>query len=98
MQIVPDRMCLVVLHDMANKGCRHGALSVDWQRCAHVHHVDLDFVPGRLVENGSIFDGQVWGGLGLVVLRPERRQTPLCNLESSRRTLAVLWKSESGLS
>jgi len=94
LKIKPRRTCFVILHDMANKICRNGALAIDWQRYLYVQHVDLDFIPGRLVENGSKFDGQVWGGLGIVVLGPSARQIPLVSIFSCQRTLSELWKAE----
>jgi hypothetical protein len=30
-------------------------------------------VPGRLVENGSPFDGELWGGLAMAYLAPAPR-------------------------
>jgi hypothetical protein len=95
LQMRPRRTSFIILHDMANEVCRSGALSVDWERYPHVQHVDLDFVPGRLIENGSPFDGQVWGGLGLIVLTSVVRNWPLNQVESCKRTLTHLWQAQA---
>jgi hypothetical protein len=60
---------LIVLHDTGNDAVRRGLLEVPFERHSKVASVDLDFVlapppDGKLTP--------VWGGLGLIVLDPER--------------------------
>jgi hypothetical protein len=90
----PRNPCFILMHDMANKRCRSGADNIEWDKYNHVHHVDLDFVPGRLIENGSTSDGQVWGGLGLVVLLPNRRTNTLERIKACPKMLNLLWDQE----
>ena len=90
----PRNPCFILMHDMGNKKCRSGADNIEWDKYNHVHHVDLDFVPGRLVENGSTFDGQVWGGLGLVVLLPNKRTNALERVRGCQKMLNLLWNNE----
>ena len=74
---VPTRPLFLLVHDSFNPDCRRGMLEVDWARSPHVQWVDLDFVPGRLVEDGGPFQGQLWGGLALAYLSPARRRHAL---------------------
>ena len=50
---------------------------VNWEGSPYVHWVDLDFIPGRIVETGGPSRGEMWGGLGLAYLKPVIRQGPL---------------------
>ena len=42
-----------------------------------MHYVDLDFIPGRVIEHGGLASGELWGGLGLACMLPEPRQGSL---------------------
>jgi glycosyltransferase involved in cell wall biosynthesis len=84
---------IVMMHDMGNPECRKGALSVNWSRSPHVHSVDLDFVPGRIVEHSGSGSGEIWGGLGLLLMLPERRQAPLTIGRGFQRSLDALLHS-----
>jgi hypothetical protein len=68
----PVRDVHVLLHDSFNPLCRAGMLGADWLTAEHVAFADLDFIPGKVVQQGTHFDGQLWGGLALVVLQPGR--------------------------
>jgi hypothetical protein len=70
----PTRPLYVVMHDSFNPGCRSGMRKAAWSSNPHVHLVELDFVPGRFVtqEEGDGYR-QMWCGLGLAVLLPEKR-------------------------
>ena len=57
---------LVLLHDTINEDTRAGIASVDPASYAKIIYWDLDFVRGYEFAGGH-FDGQMWGGLGLVV-------------------------------
>lgn len=69
----------MLLHDSFNPDCRNGMRRVDWAACPHVHCVELDFVPGgfHAQASGTVFARSMWGGFGLVELRPEPRPGPL---------------------
>lgn len=57
---------VILLHDIANGLVRAGCDAVDYEAHPKVRHVDLDFVPGALGRDG--FPGELWGGLGLIVV------------------------------
>ncbi len=73
LEYVPRTPLLVAAHDSFNPDCRQGMLEARWSRSPYVQWVDLDLVPGRLVENGGPFHRQLWGGLALAYLSPDRR-------------------------
>ncbi|MBI3899724.1 MAG: class I SAM-dependent methyltransferase [Gammaproteobacteria bacterium] len=74
----PKRPLYVVMHDSFNPGCRRGMKRAKWAANPHVHHVELDFVPGRFVtrEKPGQFR-QMWCGLALAILLPEERRGEL---------------------
>jgi glycosyltransferase involved in cell wall biosynthesis/cephalosporin hydroxylase len=74
---IPKAPLFVMLHDSFNPDCRRGMLAASWARSPYVRWVDIDFVPGRLVENGGPFDGELWGGLGMAYLTPVPRSGDL---------------------
>jgi hypothetical protein len=63
---------VIVVHDTANEAVRSGleALALDDQPA--VAHVELDMVAGHLSAAGP-YEGQLWGGLGLIVADREAR-------------------------
>jgi glycosyltransferase involved in cell wall biosynthesis len=70
---VPKTPLFIMLHDSFNPDCRRGMLTAPWQNSRYVRWVDVDFVPGRLVETGGPFDRQLWGGLAMAYLTPAPR-------------------------
>ncbi len=74
---VPKAPLFVAVHDSFNPDCRRGMLAVDWAAAPWVQWVDIDFVPGRLVEDGGPFHHQLWGGLALAYLAPTPREGAL---------------------
>jgi glycosyltransferase involved in cell wall biosynthesis len=73
----PERPLFALFHDSFNPECRRGMLEVDWNQSPYVQWVDLDFVPGRLIEHPGPFHGQLWGGLALAYFSPTRRTAPV---------------------
>ena len=69
----PTKPLFVAMHDSVNPECRRGMLEAPWRESPYVQWVDLDFVPGRVVEDGGPFQGELWGGLALAYLAPTRR-------------------------
>jgi Methyltransferase domain len=65
------RSALILLHDTMNEETRRGIESVGLAAHPKVVYFELDFVPGYEFAGGH-FDGQVWGGLGLVVTGERR--------------------------
>lgn len=60
------RSTLILLHDTMNEETRAGIERVGLSSCTKVVYHELDFIPGYEFAGGH-FDGQVWGGLGLVI-------------------------------
>lgn len=57
---------LILLHDTMNEETRAGIERVELSAHPKVVYHELDFVPGYEFVGGH-FDGQVWGGLGIVI-------------------------------
>lgn len=66
----PSRRVHVLMHDSFNSECRAGMLGADWAAARHVAFADLDFIHGKVVQQGGPFDGELWGGLALLILDP----------------------------
>jgi hypothetical protein len=81
----PKRPLFVALHDSFNPGCRSGMLEAGWERSPHLQWIDLDFLPGRIVDHGGPSAGQMWGGLALAYLTPAPRHGGLPVRQSGRR-------------
>jgi len=60
------RATVILLHDTMNEETRSGIESVGLSEHPKVVYHELDFIPGYEFAGGH-FDGQVWGGLGLVL-------------------------------
>lgn len=82
----PPAPLFVLVHDSFNPGCRSGIVRAGWEDSPYCHRVDVDFVPGRIIENGSPNDGELWGGLALAYFRPEPRRGPLHVEQSAAAT------------
>ncbi|MEA5597536.1 glycosyltransferase [Rivularia sp. UHCC 0363] len=75
---VPKQPMFVMIHDSFNPGCRHGIMSANWQNSPHVAWVEVDFVPGRVIEGeDNAAKGEMWGGLALALLLPTSRDGEL---------------------
>jgi hypothetical protein len=74
---VPTKPLFVLLHDSFNPGCRSGMLKTNFSRSRYCHSVELDFVPGCIVEHGGPSDGELWGGLAMAYFNPAPRSGPL---------------------
>jgi len=82
----------IMMHDSSNPDVRAGILSAPWQDCSYVHRLDLDFVPGCLYDRPDIAN-QIWGGLALAVILPNRRVGDLpidASFEYSRQAFLAL--------
>lgn len=87
----PSAPMVVVIHDSGNPGCRKGIAAADWASSQYVHHVELDFVPGQIVEHAIQGNrGEVWGGLALAYLDPRPRAGHLEVRASSATTIAAI--------
>jgi hypothetical protein len=86
LQYVPLKPLFVVIHDSFNPACRQGMLDSPWEECPYCHWVELDFVPGRVVDNNEPAQGEAWGGLAVAYLQPTPRTGHL-RIERSAETL-----------
>jgi hypothetical protein len=93
---VPRKPFFVLLHDSFNPGCRKGMLEADWARSPYVEWVDLDFIPGRLVEQKGPFGGELWGGLALAYFSPVPRLHALTVNRSAEQMFIVMSQYANG--
>jgi peptidoglycan/LPS O-acetylase OafA/YrhL len=63
---------VIVMHDTTNEDVREGLLAASLDGHPSVAYLDLDFVAGHLSGTGA-YAGQLWGGLGLVIVDPAAR-------------------------
>jgi hypothetical protein len=61
------RRTLILIHDTFNESVREGIESVGFEDFPDVQYVHLDFICGYIARSGP-FAGQLWGGLGLVLV------------------------------
>lgn len=61
---------VIVAHDTANEEVRRGLDAIPFAAWPKVVDVDLDFVPGHLGRDR--FSGELWYGLGLIVVRADQ--------------------------
>ncbi len=94
LQYRPSSTMVVMVHDSGNPDCRAGIRSAEWTANPNVHSVDLDFVPGQIIEH-SVVDGrgECWGGLAIAYLEPTVRDGPLEIRESARSSIAAIHKA-----
>jgi hypothetical protein len=89
---VPRRPLYVLLHDSHNPPCRAGMLRAGWRDCPHVHQVEIDFVGGVVMREPCPWDGpDMWGGLALAVMLPEKRAGGLVIRQSLRDAFLLLY-------
>ena len=72
----PVTKTVILMHDSFNPECREGIASANWKQCPFCHFVELDFVPGVVHPDFQV-RGQLWGGLSMALLLPERREGEL---------------------
>jgi hypothetical protein len=81
LRYTPRRPVYVALHDSFNPDCRAGMLAADWQACPYAHYVQLDLAGGQFAPSPRGLE--MWGGLGLALLLPEKRAGALTIRHSS---------------
>lgn len=95
----PKEPMLVLMHDSGNPATRRGILAADWARNPYVRLVDVDFVPGQIIENSVAGErAEVWGGLALAFLHPEEREGLPEIRESARTSIACIHHCAADLS
>jgi glycosyltransferase involved in cell wall biosynthesis len=73
----PKRPLFIMMHDSFNPGCRKGMLEVNWQSSPYLDWFDLDFIPGRIIEDTGPARGEMCGGVALAYFKPSVRNGPL---------------------
>jgi hypothetical protein len=58
---------LILMHDTMNPEVRRGLLAVDYEAYPKVRHLAMDFVAGGMMVGGRS-PGEMWGGLGLLIV------------------------------
>ncbi|EEG77191.1 glycosyl transferase group 1 [Dethiobacter alkaliphilus] len=72
----PKKPLYILIHDSFNPDVRTGIIKAEWEESPYVHHIQLDFVQGVLLQSPE-FNKQMWGGFALAVLLPEKREKEL---------------------
>lgn len=90
---IPKKPLFIVMHDSFNPECRKGMLQVNWESSPHVQWIDLDFVPGRIVETEGPSQGEMRGGLGLLYMAPQIRQGNIQINISTNRMYELIHKT-----
>jgi hypothetical protein len=95
----PREPCFILMHDSGNPECRRGIATADWASSGYVHYMELDFVPGQIIEHAMTENrGEVWGGLAMAYLSPAARQHPLAVRSGSATSVAALHRCAADLS
>jgi hypothetical protein len=89
--IPKTKTCFILMHDSSNPAVRAGIVGGAWEQCPYVHGLDLDFVGGSLYNRPDI-NGEIWGGLGVAVLKPTPRDFPLQVMQPFEHSLEQLRK------
>ena len=88
---VPREPMFVLMHDSGNAETRHGIRAADWAASPYLHYVDLDFVPGQIIEHQVAGDrAEVWGGLAIAYLDPTPRTGEPVIQQSARTSIRCL--------
>ena len=87
----PRESMAILLHDSGNPDCREGMLSADWAANPHVQWVELDLVPGQIIEH-TVESGrpEVWGGLAMAWLTPTPRKDALRISQGSKTSIRAM--------
>lgn len=92
LKLKPKSDVHIIFHDSFNPICRKGMKKADYNSSPYVHYVELDFISG--VFNPGKLYRQMWGGLGLVLLKKEKRKKAIKINECQKKIFkTVYWKS-----
>lgn len=87
---VPQQSMFVAIHGSFNPECRHGIRTAKWQDSPYVLWVDVDFIPGRVMESQNSAKKEMLGGLALALLSPTPRRQANLTFEMSANSLYEL--------
>ena len=71
LKIIPKKPIIIILHDSFNPACRKGMKAYNYSNNDYVHKVELDYVNGAFNHDG--LNREMWGGFGLIQLKPDKR-------------------------
>ena len=95
----PREPMFVVMHDSGNPQTREGIRGAPWARNPHLISLDLDFVPGQIIEHSvSGNSAEIWGGIALAFLHPTPRTGAPDIRESARTSINCLHHCAADLS
>ena len=97
LKLRPQERVVILMHDSFNPDCREGMRKAAWHSCAHVHYVELDFIPGifHFEAHDTAAARSMWGGFACAVLEKEPRVGPLQVLESQRGMFEAVRRDSS---
>ena len=100
LDFIPPTPMVLVMHDAVNPGCRAGIMAADWANNPYVQTVNLDFIPGLIIEH-TVASGcpELWGGLGMAYFSPKPREHELVIVDIARapaREIASIAPSRPG--
>jgi hypothetical protein len=90
----PAAPLILMIHNTANPSCRLGVVGAPWHENVYVHSIDIDFVPGGIVEH-TVGSGQpeCWGGLGVAFMSPEPRSQDLVVNQGAYTSITTLHRA-----
>ncbi len=88
----PIKPIFIVFHDSFNPSCRKGILRASYKDSPYVHSVEVDFISG-VFNPGKLFR-QMWGGLALVIMKPQKRLEEIKISQCQKKLYnAIYWQS-----
>lgn len=82
---------VILLHDSFNPDCRKGMLEIDYEGNSYVEFVDMDFVQG-IYSPSQITKGEMWGGFGIIYMKPEVRTGSLMIRQSNVYSFNTMYR------
>jgi hypothetical protein len=87
---VPKKPMFLIVHGSFHPECRRSLSAADWEGSPFVHFIDLDWVPGRLVEHAGEDHSEMRGGLAVAYLLPVPRLGRLSIFHSAETMFQLL--------
>ena len=88
----PRKTIFIIFHDSFNPICRKGIRKANYNRSPYVHYIEVDFISG-IFNPGKLFR-QMWGGLALVVMKPNKRKGNIEINECQKKLYnSIYWQS-----
>ncbi len=92
LKYTPKKSIYIIFHDSFNPLCRKGIRKTNYNASPYVHYIEIDFISG-VFNPGKLFR-QMWGGLALVILKPEKRRGNIKINECQKKIFnSIYWQS-----